>query len=577
MNEKATLRTAFRELLPYKGRMLLSLLAVTVRSLLFMLPPLITKQIIDGALAQGDPLALWLYSVASVLATTLACFLISVDLWASSIVQHVTAGLRTRLYRTLQARPLPYFQQHRTGDLLSRLLKDSQSFSDLFFNSYGGGLFSTAGWALTISSVGLAAMVWLDPFLTLLCLAAYGLQWLAIRYLGRIAGRMGRETAEARSDLTEAIRESVSGAVYLKASGLEEYAVRLCTERLNRYEGVQIRTMMLNRLVRIAESGPEILCLGMVYLVGGLRVWNGALTLGGLVAFTVYLWWLQLTISTLNSLYVQEIKRLLPGLERTFALLEGSVGIGTGGEQPPACSGEIRFEDVTFAYEPDRPILQRFSLQIAPGEMVAIVGRSGQGKSTLVDLLLGLKEPQGGQILLDGRELRTYDPTWLRQQVCSIDQDVTVLNDTVDANVRYGRPRAASEELQAACDDALVSEFAHHLPQGLETLVGERGMQLSGGQRQRLEIARALVYDPAVLILDEATSALDGETEARVMQNLRARFAGRTILIIAHRLSTVAGADRILVLNEGRIVEQGTHGELLATGGIYRSLYAKEA
>ncbi|HYF77302.1 MAG TPA: ABC transporter ATP-binding protein [Symbiobacteriaceae bacterium] len=577
MSDQATLRKALRELLPHRGRMLLSLASVIVRSALFMLPPFLTRQIIDTALAQRDALALWMYSVASVLTTTLAVFLILADLWASSVVQQVTADLRTRLYRSLQGRPLPFFSQHRTGDLLSRLLKDSQSFSDLFFGLYGGGVFSTGGWAVTINIVGLAAMVWLDPLLTLLCLGAYGLQILAIRYLGRAAGQLSRAAAQARADLTETIRETVSGAAYLKASGLEAHAVRLCTAQLERYEGLQIRTMVLNRLVRIAEWGPGIFCTGAVYLLGGWRIWQGALTPGGLVAFAVYLLWLQDSISTLISLYVQEFKRHLPGVARTFALLEGDAEVRRGGERPAACAGEIRFEDVTFGYEPGRPVLDSFSLRIAPGEVVAVVGRSGQGKSTLADLLLGLQEPQGGRILLDGRDLRSLEPTWLRRQVCAIAQDVTVLNDTVDANVRYGRPEASPDEVRAACDDAWVTEFVRQLPRGLETPVGERGMQVSGGQRQRLEIARSLVYDPAVLILDEATSALDGETEARVMENLRARFAGRTIIIIAHRLSTVAGANRILVLQDGRVVEQGTHQELLSSGGIYGSLYAREA
>ncbi|MFZ5816140.1 MAG: ABC transporter ATP-binding protein [Bacillota bacterium] len=576
MSDWAILRRAVALLLPYKGRLLASLGAVVIRSALLVMPPLLTKQVVDRALLQRDLGALWLYTSLSVAVTALAVSLILVDIWLSSYVQTVTAGLRTSLFRSLLYRPLHFFRQTRTGELLSRLIQDSQAFSDLFFSDYGGGVWGTAGWALMVGGIPLGMMFWLDPTLSLVCLAVYPLQVWAARRLGDRTRAAWRAVAEARAAVTEGVREAVTGIAHVKSSGLEEQVEALFDEQLRGLERTQLRAILLAQLSRIAEVIPELTATGLIYLVGGHRVLEGHLSLGGLLAFAVYALWVQGAVSALHDLYLHQVKRLLPGVERTFAFLENAPPARHQGVQPESCRGEVTLEAVTFGHDPERPVFRDLSLRIRPGEVVALVGPSGSGKSTLADLLLGLVEPQAGRVLLDGHDLRTLEPGWVRRQVCAVAQDVAVLNETLAANLTYGRPDAPPEAVAAACDDAGVTPFVRALPRGLETPVGERGTQLSGGQRQRLSLARALLREPRLLVLDEATSALDYETEAQVMAAIRRRSADRTLVIIAHRLSAVTWADRILVLDRGRVAEEGTHAQLMAGNGLYRSLYEHE-
>jgi ABC-type multidrug transport system fused ATPase/permease subunit len=442
---------------------------------------------------------------------------------------------------------------------------------------YGGGIISTVSFAVVTASVGLAAMLWMDVPLALACVAVYLLQVVAMYLFAPLARSAATQLVAARANLTETVRETVTGAAHVKTAGLGSNVTERFEARLATLERAQLRQLWVDRWHSLALILPEMLGVGTVYLYGGYRVLTGHLTVGGLVAFAVYAWWLQNPVEILTSSVAKRLQRWLPGVERTFALLDDpGAGAVAGGLRPAACQGALSLEGVTFGYEPGRPILQGLSLTVAPGELVAVVGPSGAGKSTLGDLLLGLQEPQAGRICLDGHDLGTLDPTWLRQQVCAIAQDVAVLNETVSGNVAYGRPDAAAAEVAAACESAALNEFVASLPQGLETTVGERGLQLSGGQRQRLSIARALLYGPQVLVLDEATSALDTATEARVMAEIRRQLAGRTLVVIAHRLSTVVDADRIVVLDGGRVAEEGRHAELMARGGLYRQLYARE-
>jgi ATP-binding cassette subfamily B protein len=284
------------------------------------------------------------------------------------------------------------------------------------------------------------------------------------------------------------------------------------------------------------------------------------------------------SLSTIADIWA-EFMRASGAAERVFELLDRKPEIpATGGERLPAVQGRVEFRDVHFSYpsRPDVPVLQGIHLTLEPGEVVAIVGPSGAGKSTLAALLARMYDPQGGHLELDGRDLKTLDPEWLRQRIGTVAQEPLLFSSSVVDNIRYGRMGATLEEVQAAARAANAHDFITRFPEGYDTLVGERGVQLSGGQKQRVAIARAVLKDPRILVLDEATSALDAESEHLVKDALERLMKGRTTLIIAHRLSTVVGADRVLVLEGGKVVQSGSHAALMTQDGLYRRLVERQ-
>jgi ATP-binding cassette subfamily B protein len=311
---------------------------------------------------------------------------------------------------------------------------------------------------------------------------------------------------------------------------------------------------------------------------GGALVVAGELTPGALTAFLVYTLLIAMGLGTLADIWAESM-RGLGAAERVFTLMERAPAMGLhGGDLLPRVEGRLAFEGVRFTYpsRPEQEVLHGVDLVVAPGEVVALVGPSGAGKSTLGALLVRLYDPTGGRVTLDGRDLRTLDPSWLRSQVGVVSQEPVLFSTSIGENVRYGRPGATDAEVRDAIRAANAEPFVASFPDGLGTRVGERGQQLSGGQKQRIAIARALLKDPRLLLLDEATSALDAESEALVQEALSRLMRGRTAIIIAHRLSTVVGADRVVVIDGGRVVEEGPHGVLVGSGGTYARLVEKQ-
>jgi ATP-binding cassette subfamily B protein len=311
---------------------------------------------------------------------------------------------------------------------------------------------------------------------------------------------------------------------------------------------------------------------------GGVLVARGSLTAGSLTAFLVYTLLIAMSLGALAELWA-EAMRGLGAADRVFALMDRVPGMPLeGGEQPAACEGALTLDAVRFAYptRPDTEVLSGLDLEIRSGEVVALVGASGAGKSTIAALVGRLYDPTSGRVLLDGRDLRELDPAWLRSQIGVVPQEPVLFSSSVEENVRYGRPDATHEEVVLACRAAHADAFIRSFPEGYATKVGERGQQLSGGQRQRIAIARAVLKDPRILLLDEATSALDAESEALVQDALERLMVGRTAIVIAHRLSTVARADRVLVLERGQVVESGPHAALMERGGTYRRLVERQ-
>jgi ATP-binding cassette subfamily B protein len=311
---------------------------------------------------------------------------------------------------------------------------------------------------------------------------------------------------------------------------------------------------------------------------GGRLVARGELTPGALTAFLVYTLLIAMSLGALGEIYADAM-RGLGAADRVFALMDRVPAMAlTGGHRPGASEGRIALERVRFAYptRPDTEVLSGIDLDVASGEVVALVGASGAGKSTVAALICRLYDPVEGRVLLDGRDLRDLDPAWLRAQIGVVPQEPVLFSASIEENVRYGRPGATQAEVVEACRAAHADAFVRGFPDGYATRVGERGQQLSGGQRQRIAIARAVLKDPRILLLDEATSALDAESEALVQDALERLMRGRTAVVIAHRLSTVARADRVVVLEAGKVVESGAHSALMARGGTYRRLVEKQ-
>jgi ATP-binding cassette, subfamily B, bacterial len=417
----------------------------------------------------------------------------------------------------------------------------------------------------------------MDWRLALLSLAILPLFILPTRRVGRIRQRLSRETAERRGALAAFMAEtlSVSGALLVKAFGRESDEARRYRERSKELMELEVRRGAVGRwffmfLGLFSAIGPAV-----IYWYGGWQALAGELTIGTIVAFVAYLNRLYGPVSQLANVHVDVVSALAL-FERIFAYLdlEPEIRDRPGAARLARLEGRVTFESVSFEYVAGRPALRQVSFEALPGQLVALVGPSGAGKTTVTYLVPRLYDPTAGAVRLDGRDLRDLELEWLRQQVGMVTQETYLFHASVRENLLYGRPDATQAELDAACRAAHLSEVIEALPDGYETLVGERGYRLSGGEKQRLAIARVLLKDPKVLVLDEATSSLD--SEAYIQEALAPLLTGRTSLVIAHRLSTILAADQILVLDRGRLVERGTHAELLARGGLYARLYEEQ-
>ena len=483
--------------------------------------------------------------------------------------QRCLFDLRQDLCRVLQQQPLGWISRQKSGELISRVVND--------VNMLRGAII---GATATIVREGLMILIFLAFLLVLnwrLALAALLIvpvnAWL-MRRLGKLLQRDSTRIQVRMGDMAGHLQETISGARVVKAFGREEAEIA----RFRRFNWDYFRSYVrLRALGALNAPLSEMLStLAVVFIVayGGHHVLAGRMGASQLILFLVA------AISLVGPLRkVSELNQMLQdgytAGRRVFGLLDevGEATLLASGAEPGPLAEAIRFAGVGFAYEPGRPVLAGIDLELRRGEVVALVGPSGSGKSTLADLLARLREPTEGVIAMDGRDIREFSLRGWRAKLGIVTQDVLLFNDSIRGNIAYGRPEASQAEIEAAARAARAHDFILAAAQGYDTVIGERGLQLSGGERQRLAIARAILRDPEILIFDEATSALDNESERLVQEAIERLMAGRTTLVIAHRLSTVQGAHRIVTLAEGRIVEQGRHAELLAAGGLYKQLY----
>jgi len=576
--ERSLLRRILGYFLPYRAASLLVLLCIGVTRVLDLASPLLVRALIDKAIP-GRDLRLLNLLLLGLVGLPLVTGLIGVlqNYWHLVISQGLMIDLRLALYRHLQRMSLRFYATTRAGEILSRVNNDTAGVSQIVLSTFLGVATNL------ITVVATAAVLFsMDGRLALLACAIVPLFILPIRRIGAIRHRLSRETQEKQSELQAVTQDvvNIGGFLLMKLFGRADYEARRFSESNQKVLGLQLRQAMVGRwlflfLGVIAAAGPA-----MIYWYGGRRLIQGnaestGLTIGTIIAFVAYLSNLYRPVAQLANIYV-DLQGALAIFTRIFEYLDlkPEVADKPGARPLPAVRGEIRFDAVSFAYRDDqRPAVNAVSFVIPPGRLAALVGPSGAGKSTITYLVPRFYDPQAGRILIDGHDLREVAQDSLAAQIGMVTQETFLFHATVRENLLYARPDATTPQLEAAARAAAIHDFIASLPDGYDTLVGERGFKLSGGEKQRISIARAILKDPRILILDEATSALDSQSEAAIQAALGPLMKGRTSLVIAHRLSTVLAADLILVLNKGALVEHGTHAELLAQGGLYSQLY----
>ncbi|MCI0655744.1 MAG: ABC transporter ATP-binding protein/permease [Acidobacteria bacterium] len=564
-----------RYLLPAWRPSVLILGCILVTSLLGLIPPLLIREIIDRAIPQRDG-ALLTWLVAGMIAAPLISGLIGV--WMNYLVTVMSQGvmfdLRDEMYGKLLRQSLRFFTNIKSGEILSRIQNDVGGVQGVV----SGTLVSLATNSLVVVTT-LVVLFRMDWRLSLIAVGVLPLFILPTRRVGQIRSRLSSQTQERLAEMTSTVQEtlSVSGFLLARLFGAQAHEGSRFREKAGAVRELQIRQSMAGRwflmwLLMFASIGPAL-----IYLFGGHEAIAGRITVGTIVAFVTYLGRLYGPASALVNVHV-DIMSAVALFRRIFEYLDLPVEVADprNPARLPHPRGELRFENVWMGYEEGRWTLEDVSFEALPGKMVALVGPSGAGKTTLTYLASRLYDPGRGRVTFDGVDLRALALDDLSRYTAKVTQETTLFHASVEENLRYAKPDATPAELERACRLAQVQDVIENLPQGLATVVGERGYKLSGGEKQRLAIARVVLRDPRLLILDEATSSLDSRSEALIQQALEPLLEGRTSLVIAHRLSTILRADLILVMERGRIVERGVHTELLSRGGLYARLYEQQ-
>jgi subfamily B ATP-binding cassette protein MsbA len=565
-----TLRRLIGLARPYRVRLGVAIVLLLAWTALGLVVPLGLKALLDAVFEAGNaPLLNRLALALLVLFAIQAVVGFAGGYLLEWTGERVVADLRRRVYAHLHRLGLRFFADTRTGEISSRLTTDVGKVQTAVTDNLEQAL------TLSLTLVGSAAlMLVLNWRLAVAIFLVVPPVAFAARYFGGVVRRLSREIQDSLAETTAVAEESVSAVRVVQAFGREAFEVGRYAAAVEGLFGAARR-----RAVVLATFWNSVgfLFLGAlvgIFWLGGREVLAGRLTAGDLVAFIVYALNIARTVSGASRIYTS-FNAAAGASERIFELLDtdpeildspGATPLGT------PVSGRVAFEHVTFAYDPERPVLHDVTFEARPGETIALVGPSGAGKTTLLHLVPRFYDPDSGTVRIDERDLRGATVESVRASTALVAQDIQLFGASVADNIRYGRLEATNAEVEEAARAANAHRFIEALPQGYETPVGERGVKLSGGQRQRVSIARAVLKDAPVLLLDEATSSLDAESEALVQEALARLMQGRTTFVVAHRLATVRAADRILVLDEGRVVEEGTHDALVIRGGLYARL-----
>jgi ABC-type multidrug transport system fused ATPase/permease subunit len=556
---------------PYRWGVFWSLLLAALAMVCTVAIPWLTGRAVDQ-ISDHDKSGLRMLALA-IVGAALARLILSVfrRLIAGRVSLAIEYDLRTLLYEHLQKLELGFFAGQQTGQLMSRATVDLSAVR--FFLGYGLVFILQSGLTILLAAV---AMIVLQPGLAVLAL-------LPVPFVVLVASRYGRrsrpalqEVQQRIGEVTAEVEENISGVRVVKSFAAEDRQLERFRGKVARVFSKSMFTTRLQAFYNPFLAFLPNLGLAVILLIGGRQVVHGSLTLGDFTAFYTYLLML---IGPMRMLGIALglAQRATASGARLLEILDTEPRISSPAAAPPLPPGrgQVELRDVTFAYGDGKPSLRDVSLVVEPGSTVALVGATGSGKTTLVQLLPRLWDPQRGAVLIDGADVRDVDLVSLRSEIAIVDDDPFLFSDTVAGNIAYARPDASREEIERAAERAQAAGFIAELPAGYDTRVGERGLTLSGGQRQRIAIARAFLADPRVLVLDDATSSVDASTEREIKAALREVMEGRTTFVIAHRLSTIALADDIVVLERGEIVARGTHEELLEESELYHEIATK--
>jgi len=589
--ERAVLRRVLRTVRPYGRLVGAFVLCVIVGAAASAIPPLLFRSLIDDAIPDADRALLTVLALGAVGLAFASAVLSLVQRWLSArIGEGLIYDLRVRLFDHVQHLPLAFFTRTQTGALQSRLNSDVVGAQQAVTNTLGTVIANGISLVVTLSIM--LALEWRLTILTLLVLPAF---IYPARRIGVPLQRLFRESMQLNAEMNTTIAErfNVSGAMLVKLFGRPEREREHFAARAARVRDNGVRSALYGRVLFVVLGLVAAVGTAVVYWIGGSLAIDGTLGAGTVAAFVLYVGQIYQPLAQLTNTRVDVLSALV-SFERVFEVLDfdASIQDRPGAFDLVAPRGEVRFEHVWFrhpaAAEVSIPslegvavgigtdasdwILRDIDFAIAPGEFVALVGPSGAGKSTIASLVTRLHDATEGSVRIDGHDVRDITQQSLRSAIGVVAQDPHLFHESIASNLRYARPDASDADLWSALADAQIAELVRSLPDGLATVVGERGYRMSGGEKQRLAIARLLLKNPSIVILDEATSHLDAESEAAIQDAFAAALVGRSSLVIAHRLSTVVQADRILVIDDGHLVEHGSHDQLLAANGLYAQL-----
>jgi subfamily B ATP-binding cassette protein MsbA len=569
----ADYRRLLRYVYPYRTQMAIALVVLTISTLLGLAMPLVVRSVVDVVFVQRSLALLNRFAFLLTLLFLAQAFFSFINRYYMAYVgERVVADLRQQLYRHLLSLSLRFFADNRTGELVSRVTNDVTTLQAAVTDN----VVSLLQQSLTLLG-GVILLFWLDWQLSSVILIGIPLITLTIIYLGRKIRNAARDVQDRLAEASAVVEESLGGIRIVKSFAAEAYEIARFTAKIEETFTAAMRRVKISAVLAPTIGFLAFMSITLTLWFGGYQVIQGRLTPGGLVAFLIYTMMVASPIAAFSGLYAQ-FQAALGATERLFQLLDRQPDIAdspTAYPLPPIV-GRVAFEQVSFQYDTALPVLHQINLEAKPGQIIALVGPSGAGKTTLVNLIPRFYEVTAGCITIDGHDIRQVTGLSLRQQIGIVPQETALFSDTIGANIRYGHFQATQAEIEAAAQAANAHEFIMSTPLGYGTLVGERGIKLSGGQRQRIAIARAILKDPRILILDEATSSLDSESEQLVQEALERLMQSRTTFVIAHRLSTILHADWIVVLDRGRIVEQGSHAELLKKEGLYYKLHSMQ-